>query len=565
MMLRFHRWWSRFPRIRLGERVSTRPLPLLSIVVVVFNMRREAPRTLFSLSPAYQQNVSATDYEVIVVDNGSPEPLTAGAVAEFGAHYRYLQINNASPSPANAINRGVALSQAPFVGIMIDGARIATPGIIHSALLGLQRFERAVISTVGFHLGPDTQMYSLRHGYNQTVEDELLDRSDWRNNGYRLFNIGALAGSSPRAWLDTINESNLIFLSRTLFDELGGYDERFTSPGGGIVNLDFYRRACDLPNSTLMTLFGEATFHQVHGGAITNQPASELPHRLQSYGEEYLRIRERPFERPTRPALLFGYSQPEIMPWLQKACDFAAATFPSSDKEMWRETPEGFDLSTIDLVSHNEKSVFSLLVWLGLRPHHQLLELGSNLPIGSLLIPYLQEGGYFGLEFTDHRFEQDIAEKISLEWMALKKPRFAHSDDFNLDVFDRKSGFDFILALSIFSHAGLTQIRRCLTSVRLLLKPDGLLVATFSESIENQALDAWAYPDFNLYCWSRLASLCAELGLHCRKLDWPDPTRSWFAVAIYQQRLAIVPTISNVCRPDYLKDVLLPPDEKGLP
>ncbi len=37
-------------------------MPRLTIVVVVHNMQREAPRTLFSLSPQYQEGVTADDY-----------------------------------------------------------------------------------------------------------------------------------------------------------------------------------------------------------------------------------------------------------------------------------------------------------------------------------------------------------------------------------------------------------------------------------------------------------------------------------------------------------------------
>jgi SAM-dependent methyltransferase len=516
--------------MRLTDRTITTPAPRLSIIVVVFNMRREAPRTLFSLSPAYQRHVNAGDYEVIVVENGSDEPLEAADMARFGPNFRYLWIDDASPSPAGAINRGVALTRAPFVGIMIDGARIATPGVVALALQGLQRFERAVVGTVGFHLGPDTQMYSLRHGYNQAVEDDLLARIDWRNHGYRLFEIGSQAGSSPLNWLGTINESNLIFLSRALFEELSGYDERFALPGGGIVNLDFYCRACELPNSTLLTLFGEATFHQVHGGAITNQPASELPRRLQTYGEEYLRIRGVPFERPTREPLLFGHAQPEIMPWLRKACEFAAQSLAPS--------------ATVDGVLVAECTVeaavipFDRLTWLGLREHHHLLELGSgSLPASRSCIPYLQPGHYFAVKFTDRPVWEEIAATLGAELTTLKQPRFARADDFSLDVFDVDTGFDFILASALFGHGGLTQIRRCLISVRRILKPSGLLVAAFGERAADEARDAWVYPAKNFYRWATLAGLCAEVGLHCRKLDWPHPEWTWFVVAIDPRRL----------------------------
>ena len=45
--------------------------PGVSVIVVVFNIPREAPRTLYSLSAEYQRDIAADDYEVIVVDDGS--------------------------------------------------------------------------------------------------------------------------------------------------------------------------------------------------------------------------------------------------------------------------------------------------------------------------------------------------------------------------------------------------------------------------------------------------------------------------------------------------------------
>ena len=46
-------------------------------------MTREAPRTLRSLSPGYQQGIHPDDYEVIVVENGSSAPLGAGCGEEL--------------------------------------------------------------------------------------------------------------------------------------------------------------------------------------------------------------------------------------------------------------------------------------------------------------------------------------------------------------------------------------------------------------------------------------------------------------------------------------------------
>jgi hypothetical protein len=48
--------------------------PKLSVIVVGYNMARELPRTIRSLSPAMQRGIHPRDYEVILIDNGSTQP-----------------------------------------------------------------------------------------------------------------------------------------------------------------------------------------------------------------------------------------------------------------------------------------------------------------------------------------------------------------------------------------------------------------------------------------------------------------------------------------------------------
>jgi len=60
----------------------------LSVVVVAYDMAREVPRTLRSLAPAYQRGMTADEYEVILVDNGSPEPLDVATLDSFGGRLR---------------------------------------------------------------------------------------------------------------------------------------------------------------------------------------------------------------------------------------------------------------------------------------------------------------------------------------------------------------------------------------------------------------------------------------------------------------------------------------------
>lgn len=278
----------------------------LSIVVVIYNMQREAPRTLYSLSPEYQHNVSADDYEVIVVDNGSAKPLNKEFICSFGKNFRYILIKNPSPSPAAAINIGVKKSKAPLVSIMIDGARLVSPGAVSLIIKAFEKLGNVIVGTVGFHLGPDLQTRSIQSGYNCMVEDELLDRIDWKNNGYRLFDVSTFAMSSENAGIGSIAESNLISLPRSLYSQLKGFDERFDLPGGGIVNHDFYLRASKLKNTELVTLLGEATFHQIHGGIMTNSLENEFAKKSKQYAEQYVRIRNEPFKPSNKQPILFG-------------------------------------------------------------------------------------------------------------------------------------------------------------------------------------------------------------------------------------------------------------------
>ena len=54
-------------------------------------------------------------------------------------------------------------------------------------------------------------------------------------------------------------------------EQVGGFDESFSMPGGGYANLELYERLGSAPDVTVSTIIGEGSFHQVHGGTTTNQ------------------------------------------------------------------------------------------------------------------------------------------------------------------------------------------------------------------------------------------------------------------------------------------------------
>jgi hypothetical protein len=116
------------PAPAAGAQTAKPSRPKVSVVVVVYNIPREAPRTLRSIAADYQRNIAAEEYEVIVVDNGSNPPFDASIFASLPGNFRLIRIDPAPPSPAHALNRGIAEAKGDVIGVMIDGARMITPG-----------------------------------------------------------------------------------------------------------------------------------------------------------------------------------------------------------------------------------------------------------------------------------------------------------------------------------------------------------------------------------------------------------------------------------------------------
>ena len=290
------------PRSTPGDAID------LTVIVVFYNMRREAARTLHALSRAYQLDLDDVAYEVLAIENGSDPDQRLGTefVESFGPEFRYVDMGpEAPPSPVTALNRGIELARGANVALMIDGAHVVTPRVLRHGLTGLRAYAPALVATQQWYVGPGQQGDAMDDGYDTEYEDRLFDTIEWPHDGYRLFEIGHFVGD--RDWLDGLWESNCIFVPRSLLEQSGGFDESFAMPGGGYANLELYERLGSSPGVTVTTILGEGSFHQIHGGTTTNQTdADERRARVFGYGAHYAEQRGKPFRGPGKPIHYVG-------------------------------------------------------------------------------------------------------------------------------------------------------------------------------------------------------------------------------------------------------------------
>jgi len=283
----------------------------VSVIVIFFNMQREARRTLWSLTKEYQRITDGFSYEIIAVDNGSTEPLDSHYVEKnFGGNIRYIYFNASNPSPCEALNYGAQIARGNLITLCIDGARILSPGILNYSMLASKMFNNPFIYTLGMHIGHKPQNYLANEGYSQAEEDKLISSIDWEKNGYSLFDISSLALSSRKGYLANITESNCLTMRKSTYEKIGGYDEGFKSAGGGLTNLDFFNRVNQVKDIDPVLLLGEATFHQFHGGTATNVPMKEHPWKKME--DEYISLKGKPYQPYSRSPVYFGMIHPKV-------------------------------------------------------------------------------------------------------------------------------------------------------------------------------------------------------------------------------------------------------------
>ena len=166
--------------------------PEVSIVLVSYNMLPQLRRTLVSLSPGYQIACPEGRCQIILIDNGSAVPPSPADLAVPGLQLEFHHWPDAPPSPVAAVNFGISRARAPHIAVMIDAARMASPGLIDAGMAACKLHPRPVVATYNYHLGSRPQQQTVREGYDEAAEARLLRSIGWPADGYRLFDIAVL-------------------------------------------------------------------------------------------------------------------------------------------------------------------------------------------------------------------------------------------------------------------------------------------------------------------------------------------------------------------------------------
>jgi GT2 family glycosyltransferase len=205
----------------------------VTVSVIVPTYRR--PQQLQDCLEALASQNMEDPWEVVVVDDGTPEPPLPGVATLMAARgWRLVRQANAGPSAAR--NRGVREARGEFVAFTDDDC-LPEPAWLERLLLAARARPNALVG--------GTTVNGLTGDFFAATSQLILDLvyehfNAVPNDGYFL-------------------ASNNILCSRAWFQEVGGFDESF--PRAGAEDRDF----CDR--------------WRMRGWPITWQPEARVEHR----------------------------------------------------------------------------------------------------------------------------------------------------------------------------------------------------------------------------------------------------------------------------------------------
>jgi len=175
----------------------------------------------------------------------------------------------------------------------------------------------------------------------------------------------------------------------------------------------------------------------------------------------------------------------------------------------------------------------NVLVREGLREQHRVLDIGcGSLRGGRFLLLYLAPGCYYGTEKDAALVQAGIEHEVSAGLVALKRPTFRCTADFNLHFSGIK--FDYILAQSILSHASQAQVRKIMAEVAQVLAPRGRFLFTYFQGPVDYSGTGWAQAPDAHYTERWMAAAANAAGLTYEHLYYKHPSNQTWARATHE-------------------------------
>ena len=179
-----------------------------------------------------------------------------------------------------------------------------------------------------------------------------------------------------------------------------------------------------------------------------------------------------------------------------------------------------------EYVSTNEISgeiQLELLRLEGCIPKSKVLEVGCGcLHTGLLLIKYLEQGNYVGIDPNEWLRNEELKKHSVKNIVNEKNAKFLSVDNFDASALGFK--FDFVLSHSVLSHFAHWQLAQFLENIKKVLHPDGLILASIRLSEGNKygssgspdkrdSMDEnWVYPGVSFFSLMTLNSIADTEG-----------------------------------------------------
>ena len=202
-----------------------------TVVIPVYNRTALLKNVLIGLT----LQESESTFNVVVVDDGSDEDV-AGVAAAFNRHLdiRIIRQERSGRGAGRARNLGAAESVADVL-LFLDADCVPGPAYVEAHMRHHRKAANVVVSASRRHIDRPIFAEDVENFETLLIETlagdddrtEAITPDDWRRVFYRRSQSLLLGDSAFRVVL-----SGLMSVSRSMFHEVGGFDEAFTQWGG---------------------------------------------------------------------------------------------------------------------------------------------------------------------------------------------------------------------------------------------------------------------------------------------------------------------------------------------